>query len=1216
MLRKIRGKNRPSIRHIGLLALIVAALDICFVVFFYMATIRHEISQYADHLRAVGGGISTQMTSLGLFLERDAIHFSRDPTIIKMVSQAKKALQAEGGGKGGSKTAKIRNELQNYLYSRFHWIGRMQKDMGISRPGMPKSGMPDQNRHPPPPNHAPSRIHPPPPNHAPPRIPPPPRRPIQSIGEYQINFVIAPENVSFLRTHEPEQFGDVPITDKNLIYNAEKRKGPLNGLDIGPYFAGLRGIAPISVQHQNHADDLIGYVEVGQSFKNILNNLKDLLKERQININIAVLFKKDAADAIINKGLSNGSQSCAGDYDVIATTEDVPSVICNSKKFNRILKNLPDGGFVKGEGQYFIVGAMPDPMAGIASMNITQHETDLAIVIWFPIAPQSFKDVLFNKIWGALIFGVVSFLGLMACLMTLWHFASKKLNRLVDSKTADLAKANQELMAAKDDAETAKEQAEAANQAKSEFLANMSHEIRTPMNAIIGIGDLMNGTDLNAKQRQYIDVIRSSAHSLLGLLNDILDFSKIEAGQLDLENIPFRLRALVEDVTDNFRGKSADKAIEFIVNVDHDAPDGIYGDPLRLRQVLINLLGNAFKFTEEGEIHLKVQVMEQAAAKASLTFVVQDTGIGIDPEIKDNLFVEFTQADSSISRRYGGTGLGLSISQRLVLMMGGKGIELESEPGLGSTFRFDITFDVADAQDGKEWIVPAELKDVYALIVEDNEASRLMLERDLTDFGLTYHSVGSAEEALTALNEAKDVRRFNLIFLDLKLPGMDGFQAVEKIRAEPTLENLPIIITSVYPEEKVFSKIEALDICSYLTKPIRRSALFDAIMECMGFELPKRSDQTVTTFADHFKGTRILLAEDNVANQIVACEVLSSAGFVVEVAENGKEAVEMCLKKDYAAIIMDVQMPEMDGIEATSQIRKNISVEKIPIIAMTANVMRGDRETCLSAGMNDYVGKPINRVELLNVLKKWIPAEKVGRSQLSAEIGKSETRHSQDRLTEPLDLERPPVSLAGIDVDKGLRRLGVTWTSFKKMLFEFKKSQPQELERLRGALEAEDFETVRLKAHSLAGIGGNLAVDKLKDKCKSLEKAAQIGNKMQMEKLFPELSREFDRVIQAVSTIEKPAEMESVPPHAPDMDSIDLDLIYQAIKELEKCVGDFDPVGVESAMKRIEETGLPAELKPHYHELTQKLHDLNYKTAEETLTKIQKILNDIMGKKS
>ncbi len=313
---------------------------------------------------------------------------------------------------------------------------------------------------------------------------------------------------------------------------------------------------------------------------------------------------------------------------------------------------------------------------------------------------------------------------------------------------------------------------------------------------------------------------------------------------------------------------------------------------------------------------------------------------------------------------------------------------------------------------------------------------------------------------------------------------------------------------------------------------------------------------------------------------------------------------------------MDVQMPEMDGIEATTQIRKNISVEKLPIIAMTANVMRGDRETCLSAGMNDYVGKPINSVELLNVLKKWIPEEKLGRSEVSAKIGKSETLQSEDRLTEPLDPERPPVFLTGIDVDKGLRRLGVTWKSFKKMLYEFKRSQPQELEQLRGALEAEDFETVRLKSHSLAGIGGNIAADKLREACKSLEKAAQIGKKTEMRNLFIELREEFERVIQAISTIQEPADRGSAPPHAPDMDSIDLDSFYQTLKELDKSVGDFDPVGVESAIKRIEETGLPAELKSHYHELIQKLHDLDYKAAEEPLTKIQKTLQDIMGKKS
>jgi HPt (histidine-containing phosphotransfer) domain-containing protein len=313
---------------------------------------------------------------------------------------------------------------------------------------------------------------------------------------------------------------------------------------------------------------------------------------------------------------------------------------------------------------------------------------------------------------------------------------------------------------------------------------------------------------------------------------------------------------------------------------------------------------------------------------------------------------------------------------------------------------------------------------------------------------------------------------------------------------------------------------------------------------------------------------------------------------------------------------MDVQMPEMDGIGATIQIRKNISIEKLPIIAMTANVMRGDRETCLSAGMNDYVGKPINSVNLLNVLKKWIPEEKLGRSGVSLEIGIPETLQNQDHLTETLDPARPAVSLAGIDVDKALGRLDVTWKSFQKMLYAFNRSQPQQLEQLRAALEAEDFKTVRLKAHSLAGIGGNLSADKLRKACKSLEKAAQIGNKVQMHKRFSELRQEFERVIQAISTIQEPANMESASPLAPEIDSTDLDSFYQTLKDLKKSVGDFDPVGVESAMKKIEHTGLPAELKSQYHELTQKLHDLDYKAAGETLTKIQKILHDIMGKKS
>jgi len=345
--------------------------------------------------------------------------------------------------------------------------------------------------------------------------PPPPMSKPKGIGGQNIQFFIAPENVALLRTHEPERFGDVPSTYRNLLQRAEMQNAPLNGLDIDPYFAGLRGIAPITANGRSARSGVLGYVEVGQSFENILINLKDLLKEQEINIDFAVLLKKGAADALTGNGSSSRARMCTGDYDVIAATDAVPGVICSSKRFRGVLDELPGGCLVKSEERFYVVGAMPDPTAGLRSMKMTEKKADLAFVTWFPVVPQSFRELIFDKIWGALIFGVVSFVCLMAALTTLWHFASRKLNRLVDSKTAELAQANRDLTVAKEDAESAKDQAEAANKAKSEFLANMSHEIRTPMNAIIGIGDLMTGTELNSKQTEYLDVLRSSSRSLL-----------------------------------------------------------------------------------------------------------------------------------------------------------------------------------------------------------------------------------------------------------------------------------------------------------------------------------------------------------------------------------------------------------------------------------------------------------------------------------------------------------------------------------------------------------------------------------------------------------------------------------------------------------------------------------------------------------------------------
>jgi CheY-like chemotaxis protein/HPt (histidine-containing phosphotransfer) domain-containing protein len=361
-------------------------------------------------------------------------------------------------------------------------------------------------------------------------------------------------------------------------------------------------------------------------------------------------------------------------------------------------------------------------------------------------------------------------------------------------------------------------------------------------------------------------------------------------------------------------------------------------------------------------------------------------------------------------------------------------------------------------------------------------------------------------------------------------------------------------------------------------------------------------------FASYFKGTRILLAEDNVANQMVASEILNQAGFSVEVAGDGQAAVESCLRQDYAAVLMDVQMPEMDGIEATTQIRKTLTAEKLPIIAMTANAMRGDREACLAAGMNDYVSKPINSIELLNTLKKWIPRSTPDRSAQGVD-----QRRDHIPPTESSIKEKPPASLPGIDVKKGIRRLGVPWKSFKKILVEFKRSQLKELDRLRQALDAQDFETVRLKAHSLAGISGNIAAEALRAACKSFEKAAHRGDQKELQSRFPELREEFGRVIEGIAAIEETVVDEASPSAESDFDPKDLNVLYQILQELEKYLGDFDPIGAESARSRIEGTGVPTELASDYHELCRKLQDLDYAAAEAALSRMQKTLLDIMG---